>query len=80
MTQFCCTPADAWPPTPRFSQRFLLPGNSSRYAKDLLLAVRVLPTSPLVKKKLKESGLRNQAGFSLTAIWRNDKLSRLVGR
>ncbi|KAG2495059.1 hypothetical protein HYH03_006670 [Edaphochlamys debaryana] len=51
-------------------QRFLLPGNSSRYAKDLLLAVRVLPNSPLVKKKMQESGLRKQQGFSVVAISR----------
>ncbi|KXZ47579.1 hypothetical protein GPECTOR_34g738 [Gonium pectorale] len=54
-------------------QRFLLPGNSSRYAKDLLLAVRVLPTSVVAKRKLKESGLMQQSGFSVCGIWRQNK-------
>ncbi|KXZ47562.1 hypothetical protein GPECTOR_34g721 [Gonium pectorale] len=54
-------------------QRFLLPGNSSRYAKDLLLAVRVLPTSVVAKRKLKDSGLMQQSGFSVCGIWRQNK-------
>ena len=60
-------------------QRFLLPGNSSRYAKDLLLGVRVLPTSPLVRKKLRDSGLRNQTGFAVSGIWRDKAFHRWVG-
>ncbi|PNH03965.1 putative sodium/sulfate cotransporter 3 [Tetrabaena socialis] len=60
------------------TQRFLLPGNSSRYAKDLLLAVRVLPNSPVVKKKLKDSGLRNQTGFAITALYRDGLLIKKV--
>ena len=58
------------------TQRFLLPGNSSRYAKDLLIAVRVLPSSPVVKKKLKDSGLRTQTGFSLAGLWRGGAMTR----
>ncbi len=54
-------------------QRFLLPGNSSRYAKDLLLAVRVLPNSSVVKKKLKESDLLHQAGFTVSGFYRGGK-------
>ncbi|GLC48755.1 putative sodium/sulfate cotransporter 3 [Pleodorina starrii] len=61
-----------------FTQRFLLPGNSSRYAKDLLLAVRVLPTSPLVRKKLRDSGLKNQTGFAISAVGRGKNLNRTV--
>ncbi|KAG2451461.1 hypothetical protein HYH02_004059 [Chlamydomonas schloesseri] len=58
------------------TQGFLLPGNSSRYAKDLLLAVRVLPSSSVVKKKLKDSGLLQQNGFSISAIYRNGQFIR----
>ncbi|KAG2432791.1 hypothetical protein HXX76_008526 [Chlamydomonas incerta] len=60
------------------TQRFLLPGNSSRYAKDLLIAVRVLPSSPVIKKKLKDSGLRTQAGFSIAGLWRGGAMTRQV--
>ncbi|PNW74959.1 hypothetical protein CHLRE_12g502600v5 [Chlamydomonas reinhardtii] len=59
------------------AQGFLLPGNSSRYAKDLLLAVRVLPSSSVVKKKLKDSGLLQQNGFDVTAIYRNGQLIKI---
>ncbi|GIL78280.1 hypothetical protein Vretifemale_7730, partial [Volvox reticuliferus] len=52
------------------TQRFLLPGNSSRYAKDLLLALRVLPTAAIAKKKLKDTGLLHQIGFSIAGIYR----------
>ncbi|GIL57892.1 hypothetical protein Vafri_13129 [Volvox africanus] len=54
------------------TQRFLLPGNSSRYAKDLLLALRVLHTSPVVRQKLRDCpGLRPHTGFSISFIWRD---------
>ncbi|KXZ43508.1 hypothetical protein GPECTOR_88g451 [Gonium pectorale] len=56
------------------TQRFLLPGNSSRYVKDLLLAVRVLPNAAIAGKELKDSRLLQQVGFHLSAIWRNGKL------
>ncbi|PNW77626.1 hypothetical protein CHLRE_10g445000v5 [Chlamydomonas reinhardtii] len=55
------------------TQAFLLPGNSSRYAKDLLIAVRVLPSSSVAKKKLKDSGLLQQSGFSVSGIYRDGK-------
>ncbi|KXZ43506.1 hypothetical protein GPECTOR_88g449 [Gonium pectorale] len=55
------------------TQRFLLPGNSSRYAKDLLLAVRVLPNSSVAKKKLKETGLLHQSGLTVSGIYRGGK-------
>ncbi|KAG2448929.1 hypothetical protein HYH02_006277 [Chlamydomonas schloesseri] len=55
------------------TQGFLLPGNSSRYAKDLLIAVRVLPASSISKKKLKDSGLLQQAGFIVKGIYRDGK-------
>ncbi len=57
-------------------QRFLLPGNSSRYAKDLLLAVRVLPNSPAVKKRLQDSGLLQQHGFTIQGLWRKNTFIR----
>ncbi|PNH12358.1 putative sodium/sulfate cotransporter 3, partial [Tetrabaena socialis] len=60
------------------TQRFLLPGNSSRYAKDLLLAVRVLSNSPVVKKSIKDSGLRKQSGFTITALYRDGLLQTNV--
>ncbi|KAG2495414.1 hypothetical protein HYH03_006361 [Edaphochlamys debaryana] len=59
-------------------QRFVLPGNSSRYAKDLLLALRVLPNSPAVGKKLRDSGIRNSTGFTLAALSRNGVFNKVI--
>ena len=60
---------------PTIAQRFLLPGNSSRYAKDLLLALRVLPGSGVNKKRLAESGLLKLSGTHLVVIGRKGSVT-----
>ncbi len=56
------------------TQSFLLPGNSSKFSADLLLATRVLATSGLVKKSLIKSGLLNLHAVVLEAISRRGTL------
>ena len=53
-----------------FMERFLLPGNSSRFATDLLLALRVGSRSPVVGRSLEESGLRNSYGLKIAGLFR----------
>ncbi len=40
--------------------------------------MRVLPNSPVVRKKLVESGLRKHTGFAIVAIWRNNTFIKWV--
>jgi hypothetical protein len=43
-------------------QRWLLPGNTSRYAKNILLALRANSTSPVVGGTLVDAGLNKLNG------------------
>ncbi len=57
------------------TQSFLLPGNSSKYSKDLLFAVRVLPNSPVVNRRLIDTKLKTQTGFHVVALLRCNALT-----
>lgn len=50
------------------TQRWLLPGNSSRFHKDLLLALRVGPASPSKGRSILDSGLRGMQGLTIIGI------------
>lgn len=51
-------------------QKYLLPGNSSRFASDLLLALRVGPLFPGRGRNLVDAGLRNLYGITIQGIVR----------
>ena len=54
-----------------FMERWLLPGNSSRYETDLLLAIKVSSKSPVLGQTLDASGLRSAYGLKIAGIFRN---------
>lgn len=58
------------------TQRWLLPGNTSKFEKDLLIALSVLPKSPAIKKSILDSGLRHQQGVTLSVVMRKGALIR----
>jgi di/tricarboxylate transporter len=52
------------------TQSFLLPDNSSKWSKDLLFALRVLPNSPVVNRRLIDTKLKTQTGFVVHGLFR----------
>lgn len=59
----------------RSTQRWLLPGNTSKFEKNLLAALYVLPSSDIKGKKLVDTGLRDN-GVRVEAILRRGKTIR----
>lgn len=63
--------APSSPPLPfpplRSTERWLLPGNASKFEKDLLAALHVLPSSAVKGKRVIDSGLRDN-GLRVEAI------------
>ena len=51
-------------------QRFLLPGNSSRFASDLLFALRIGPSFPGRGRNIVEAGLHKLYGITIQGIVR----------
>ena len=54
-----------------FMERYLLPGNSSRFETNLLLALQVGSKSPVVGQSLEASGLRKAYALKIAGIVRN---------
>lgn len=52
-------------------QRWLLPGNSSRFATNILMALRVGPSSPVRGRAILDTGLHRLYGATLTALSRS---------
>lgn len=53
------------------TQAWLLPGNSSKFARDLLMAIRAHDDSTVIGKSLLKSGLLEMTGVSVVGYTRN---------
>jgi hypothetical protein len=65
-------------PLAAHAQRWLLPGNSSKYAKDLLMALRVTKSSTILGKTVGNSGLKKMHGAKLVGYQRNGVWNKRV--
>ncbi len=50
------------------TQRWLLPGNASKYARNLLLALRPQPNSPIIGQSIADAGLTRVLDTPLVAV------------